>query len=336
MHSTLSPSKAARRIQCPGSLRLESFFPEEHSEYAQEGILAHEYCEHVILGNECCPPLVSDEMNRYCNVYIDYINGLTSQNGSTFMVEQTITMQRVHESMFGTVDCVVMKKNAIHVIDFKYGYTPVEVKENWQLICYAIGVMNDNPDTEYYLTIVQPRAYHKDGSIRHWRVTHNQLLKYIDILKENSELALSPNAPLKAGGHCKYCKARSVCEEFSKNAIQTAKQSTSKQAFESIGHELKYLRNSAKILDDRITVLTAEIISKLKEGGKVPCFDLRQGMSRRKWAIDKEAVLQIGEDNGIDLTTAVTPAEAEKLGLDRSIVDDLTLRDNGPYRLEEL
>ena len=46
-HALLSPSSAYRWMQCPGSVSLCRLFPDESSEYAKEGTLAHAYAAHI-------------------------------------------------------------------------------------------------------------------------------------------------------------------------------------------------------------------------------------------------------------------------------------------------
>ena len=44
-HALLSPSSAHRWLNCPLAPRLEAKFPEQTSEYAMEGTIAHSVCE---------------------------------------------------------------------------------------------------------------------------------------------------------------------------------------------------------------------------------------------------------------------------------------------------
>jgi hypothetical protein len=89
------------------------------------------------------------------------------------------------------------------------------------------------------------------------------------------------------------------------------------------------------MLDARIDDITASLVSRLREGQEVPIYKLKPSQGRRKWVIDDVEVLNIGEINGIDLTAAVTPSEAERRGLDRDIIEDITNRESLGFRLEE-
>lgn len=331
-HSILSPSKAERRIFCPGSMQREAKYPDVLTEWSLEGKLAHDYCYHIL---GCTDEIINVDINmqRYCETYITYVRNIEAQWA---VFEQEFYMYRVHPKMFGTPDAVIIDQdNTYHIVDFKYGFAPVEVKENWQLLSYAMGVDEFFPVVnikKFTLTIVQPRAFHKDGIIRSWSFTSDELDKYREVLKNNSELCMSENPPLSAGLHCMYCKAKTECKVFSKKVISMTKE---KKDFDSKSHELQYLKTFKKMLDTRLDDITAELISRLKDGQEVPIYKLKTLQSRRKWVIDDVDILNIGEINGIDLTAAVTPTEAERRGLDRGVIEDITSREDLGFRLEE-
>ena len=331
-HSILSPSKAERRIACPGSMQREALYPDVSNEWSIEGRLAHDYCYHIL---GCTDDRINVDINmqRYCEIYITYVRNIEAQWA---VYEQEFYMYSVHPKMFGTPDAVIVdNEDTYHIIDFKYGFSPVEVKENWQLLSYAMGVDEFFPLANaktFTLTIVQPRAFHKDGTIRSWTITSDQLDKYRQVLKNNSEICMSENPPLNAGLHCMYCKAKPECLAFSKKVISMIKE---KQDFDSTSHELKYLKTYKKLLDARIDDITSELVSRLRDGHVDPVYKLKSSQSRRQWSLDDVEVLNIGEINGIDLTAAVTPSEAERRGLDRGIIEDITNRETLGYRLEE-
>lgn len=331
-HSILSPSKAERRLFCPGSMQLEAQYPDVSNEWSLEGKLAHDYCYHIL---GCTDEIINVDINmqRYCETYITYVRNIEAQWA---VFEQEFYMYRVHPKMFGTPDAVIIdNENTYHIIDFKYGFSAVEVKENWQLLSYAMGVDEFFPVVnakKFTLTIVQPRAYHRDGPIRSWTITSEELDKYREILKNNSEICMSEDPPLNAGLHCIYCKARPDCSTFSQKVISMAKEN---KQFDSPGQELQFLKGAKKMLDRRIDDLTNNLISRLKDGHEVTIYKLKSTHSRRKWIIDDVEVLNIGEAHGIDLTSAVTPSEAERRGLDRGVIEDITNRESLGYKLEE-
>ena len=335
MHSILSPSSAHRWINCPGSVKLESSYPEEKNIYSEEGIKAHKYCHDYLTGQTITA--VSSEMKKACDVYIKYIKTFKSSAYEWISFEESYAQKLIHPVMFGTPDCVIAQSlQDIHVIDFKYGMGVVEAENNEQLLCYAAGVyefLGRPENCRFYLTIVQPRAPHKNGSVRIWEITSETLKTFIENAKASAHLALSSSATLKAGNHCQYCKAKKDCSAFKNKAYEA---SIVTPEFESLSHELQYFKTSKKIIESRIDDLTKQIIALLKNNTKVPLYELKQSMSRRKWSMDASEIFLIGEEYGIDLSAPVSPAEAERLGMPYEIVNEMTIREKSEYRLEEI
>ena len=70
-HALLSPSSAYRWMQCPGSVSLCRLFPDESSEYAKEGTLAHAYAAHILDPNQPKPDeAIPSENLTFVNDYV--------------------------------------------------------------------------------------------------------------------------------------------------------------------------------------------------------------------------------------------------------------------------
>ena len=89
-HAILSASSSKQWLNCPPSARLRERFPEETSEAAAEGTLAHRFCELKLrrlflepgmaekefksrLGKLKKEPHYSPEMERFTDEYADYV-----------------------------------------------------------------------------------------------------------------------------------------------------------------------------------------------------------------------------------------------------------------------
>lgn len=257
-HSILSPSSFPRLVACPGSRKLEAMFPREESEAAAEGILAHECAARELKVSfykelpNCRPFNWSDEvLVSSIELYIEHvakitgatrdteISGYSKSNGMhlhevNLHIEERIKIPYLHHECFGTPDCWYYdeEKNEVHVWDFKYGFKPVEVRENWQLIGYASGVCSlilekfhdgnkflaEHWDMVFNLHIVQPRARHREGPIRTWSLTRDALRYYENELQTSVQSSFLENPLLEAGSHCTYCKAKSICPQLKKES----------------------------------------------------------------------------------------------------------------------
>ena len=147
--------------------------------------------------------------------------------GPNFGVEKRVHASQLHELSEGTIDNFIYdaRNRNLYVNDFKHGHDTVEVFECWQLINYIAGIITllgfnglDDQTITCYIRIVQPRAFHRDGVIREWKIKLSSLRVYFNILKANIHQALSSNATLRTGDHCKHCCARHACEPALKAA----------------------------------------------------------------------------------------------------------------------
>ena len=61
-HAILSPSAAARWLNCPASVAMTASMPEETSTYALEGSIAHAVAESVLTGEPYRAPEGAESM----------------------------------------------------------------------------------------------------------------------------------------------------------------------------------------------------------------------------------------------------------------------------------
>lgn len=160
-HALLSASGAHRWLACPPSALLGAQFPEEETDAAREGTLAHELCE-IKLKNYFFAAdygkrkmnkdikilkenrLWQNEMMGHSDTYLDYIRSatLSFEKQPYAVVEKRVDFSRYVPDGFGTADCILIGGQVLWVIDFKYGKSPdgrVSARENPQLMLYALG-----------------------------------------------------------------------------------------------------------------------------------------------------------------------------------------------------
>lgn len=112
-------------------------------------------------------------MQGYTEEYLDYIKdtALSLMAAPSVRIEQRVyfkeyTYADLEDKIEGSgiADCIMLYRDTVHVIDFKYGKSPnglVSAKENPQLSLYALGAYRAYrmlyPISKVKLTIVQPR-----------------------------------------------------------------------------------------------------------------------------------------------------------------------------------
>lgn len=231
-HAKLSASGAHRWINCPGSVKLESDYPDTTSEYAKEGTLAHEIAELKLTkwykkrigpkkfksamdkfkANELYQP----EMDRYTDDYVDFIKDkVMSYTSDPFLeLEERVDFSNIVPEGFGTADCIVIHGKELNVIDLKYGKgVPVSPVGNPQLMLYALGAYNNYSfiyDIKTVtMSIIQPRL----GVFESHSITIDELLEFAEKIKPIALKAYNGSDEFKSGGHCKFCKAKSECKK---------------------------------------------------------------------------------------------------------------------------
>lgn len=362
-HSVLPPSSAARRVACPGSRALEALYPEEQqSPYALEGETAHWLAAKHL--NQICGSgfsedltqtphlaLVTEEMvdgaNLYVNTIIDVMSKLCPAYFPLFHIEEKIDISTIHPECWGTPDCWFHGSNEICIFDYKFGHGFVEVFENWQLIEYAAGILQilDIADIDRHAIfvnfyIVQPRSFHHDGPVRHWRISVNNLQGYFEKLRNCELKSMSPAAQCYPNPECNYCLGRHACEALQRNTLTAVDVSTSNTPFDlsprEIGNELRYLQRAAELLDARISGLSAQALSLIKKGERIPFFAIEESKGRDRWKVKSEEIKVLGELFGCSLEKpleTVTPKQAIKLGIPEEIVNSYVEPVRGSLKL---
>lgn len=354
-HSILPPSSAARRMACPGSRALEALYPQEDSPYAIEGRLAHELAASLLKLKIKDDGLLHDysqtyteEMLEGANLYADHVSKIICRHQLIiYKIEQRVNIERIHPDCWGTPDCWAYDPDIeeLFIFDYKFGHGFVDVFENWQLIEYAAGAIGKlfntaPPIRKFNFCIIQPRSYHKDGPIRYWSITPQELEIYITRLQETEQKAMEPNAQCIPNPECTYCVGRHACQALQQAALTVVDISKSNTPWElspaDLGKELKLLKNAAELLDARITGLEEQVLSKIQSGVRVPHFKVEPSIGREKWKVPVNAIEIMGVLFGCDLLKpkeAITPKQAIKAGVPESIVKNYVEVQHGKLKL---
>lgn len=318
---TLSPSTAHRWCACPGSQFIVSQLPRLPSTpAAEEGTLAHTFAAWMLANTlrelngaepiNGMPPapeeaLATDEMLSAAQIYADAVVGklfeafgeaLADSRHTAYAIEYPVELEDVPEvSIRGRLDFTAFHDGTLVVVDFKYGGSHVPVKDNPQLIAYAMCLARKAPKwpSRVIIGIVQPRSEASDfadlGAAMWYEYGGEAFMQVSGDLIAKARYACTANelTPREPGEHCKYCPARSVCRaaigeklllaDIAAGEAQMSKDATNEQ----IGAWLTALRDIETIRDD----LTRIAKLRIDAGQTVPGWRTQTRRSR-VWAKD--------------------------------------------------
>lgn len=355
VHSEHGASSAYRWTACPGSVVLSRGIPRRDTDFSREGTAAHALAElaykrvrspDLWLGMEVEGVIVSDDMVEAVQVYLDYLNNLIELD-DVVRVEHRVSLEKLNPPapMFGTCDCLIYRRSEkkLFVIDYKHGQgVPVDAKGNKQLRYYALGAMlsldDDQPVETVEAVIVQPRAAHQDGPIRSDIFSAGDLLDFSADLIDAVKLSLEPDAPLKAGSHCKFCPASARCPARKDHAMEVAQVDFATEVIappdprllpiEQVGN----LLTKIDLIEDWASSLRAFAKEQLEKGHPVPGWKLVQKRPVRKWAEDESVIVsRLIEQSGIERDALFnepelkTPAQIEKIVTKKRFPSDLVV-----------
>jgi hypothetical protein len=335
-------------VFCEGSVALEAAYPEtDEDESAAEGTAAHHAGAEMLLG---CEPgtvapngvVLTEEMLDGAQMWVDDVRSIGAP-ASELQVEQRVYMPRIHAQAYGTPDTwlFVPSTGTVYVWDFKFGHGVVEHFENWQLIAYVCGILDllgiDGRNDEHIwcdLRVVQPRAYHREGRVRSWRVRASDLRGYFNRLNLAAHAAMRPGAQTRTGSYCLHCNAAANCETLRKAVTHAADwlggSSPEELPASAAGEEMELLEHLATLVKARRTARTADLSARLHRGEGVPGWCLENTTGAKAWKPeDKDKVIALGPLLGLDLSKApapITPTQAlalaKKSGVDASVISD--------------
>lgn len=356
-HALLSPSSAERWLHCTPSAREEEKYAEENSSesslYAQEGTLAHELgcnliaytlkwdkdstiadLEPFINNIESIKknPLYNKEMLDYMQSYKDFViekyNEMRSKTkDAAVFLEQKLDFSLFVKEGFGTGDSIIIGDGNIEIIDLKYGQgVRVEAKENKQMMLYALGAY-----TAYSyiydiksvtMTIYQPRL----NNYSSWNIEMEELLKWgNNELKPKAILAYEGLGNYEAGKHCRFCKARNRCKEYSNYCLKVMKEPL-QQANELKDNDIINILQKADVIKKWLSSIEEYALNEALKGKKWQGYKLVEGRSNREFT-DNDKVVETLTKAGI----------AEALLYDKKLKTLTTLeKELGKKRINEL
>jgi hypothetical protein len=357
LHSELGASGAHRWMLCPGSVELSKGLPNPSSPFAEEGTKAHELAETILLGaisdepNEInvIPEDTDKEMYLYVKEYTNFVLGELNRCQAKqklkieLQVEVKITLEEIHKDMFGTVDAMFYSaaEGTLYVFDLKYGKgLEVETEDNPQLLYYALGGWNTCYANKVCLSIVQPRI--EGETIKRVNYSADYMLNFTDKLREAVKRVEEQKTTYIPGEkQCQWCLAASICPEkikqFSSVTTIEPHYELTESNLPNIDNltimELSTIYNNSKMLKKWLDDVKDMCTELLKKGENVPKCKLVEQRKNRVFANPKDAEAEL-RANGFkvkDIKTSKlkSPAQLEKLGVDKKLINELTFTPKG-------
>lgn len=327
-HARYAMSSAATWLSCTASAGLAATVPPmPDEEYSLEGTAAHKLLETCLYKGVHDAELVRQDLSvadipnydmlkpdvvEAVQTCLDHVLDLAIQDDkATVRPESRVLFEPAPDKCYGTCDIIVVLPTLkrVHIIDFKAGAGKiVEVEENDQAMGYAVAAITTHNlprDFQYFLTIVQPRAHHKNGAVRQWPVSMARLDMQADMMfeairdgeSENPMFAPSPE-------RCRWCAAAAVCKIAEQEGLRPFGITSYKEAdtlhlpdIETLDPaRLAYLLGAFELLKSLQKSAYARAISLAKSGVYIPGFKLVEAQAMRKYEYDTEMTLQTLRD----------------------------------------
>lgn len=203
MSEPFSASRAARLMACHASAHLELAIPnwtppdvDPMAGAKGKGTTMHQMLEPIW-------SLGATDMRHVAKV-VEYVAEVRSRRRFLTLVEQTVDCDWLPSKPRTTADLVLLVKDEIHIIDFKWGKIPVEVVGNEQLLYYARSYAHLAPKAHGVTGhIVQPYA----GVFEEWYMDFAELAAF-EIKAVTADQAITAGSTqFGPSDHCTFCPA---------------------------------------------------------------------------------------------------------------------------------
>jgi len=321
-HALLSPSAAHRWLNCTPAPRLEATFPDNTSEYAEEGTLAHSLCEITakkkfknVKSAEYTrtvkklkkDPLWNDEMISTAEIYVEHLaeRAMQFEHEPYIAFEVGVDISDYVPESFGRCDCVMLGGDTLVIRDYKHGKgVPVSAESNPQMMLYALGALKlyrplfgeaiKNVD----IGIDQPRIDSYDV----WLCSVEELLAWGESIKPTAQKAFTGLGEYKAGSWCRFCRANGVCKAQASQqigAFDDFAAMVNKSTDLLTPEQMAEVLTKGETLVEWYKTVKAKALGSILSGTQIPGYKAVEGRSVRAWS-DQDKALEKLTASGID------------------------------------
>jgi hypothetical protein len=324
LQAYIRPSSGGAWSKCAGFAALcaalgSDFIEEQDNEVRDDGIACHWLAEQLWNGAVISPGSIApngreltDEMFA---AVAEYHARIRAWGAAHIAIEQRVPVATYFPGVQdGTPDVWGYDPGdcALYLADLKFGYRPVDVWRNiqmilyiWTLICWLLEQGHTIGRIE--ISIFQPRVAHRDGYWREWKPTIAELAGLVPELQAAALRCYEPNPMCTVNPACRNCGGASACVTLQAAAgagMEVSYDATPLVLTEQqVGYELTRLMQAQRHIEHRITGLETQAESLLRKGKRIPGFEMGRKATRYRWRAGTEKyVRRLGELFGVAVT----------------------------------
>lgn len=360
-HAVKSGSGTYEWMECAASVPMSIGIEDRSGLPAYIGSAAHTLGEHCLLTGDLPMDYLGEPHpdKRYADVEIDedmvnavsvYVQHILNYGFylSKDNIEVRVSLEAMGDwakGMFGTADFLATDRLVLLVDDYKHGQgVVVEAPHNPQLKYYAVGALTQHGlwDTvkQVRTTVIQPRAPHAAGPVRHHTYSVAELREWVD--EELKPASLRVDAAMAAfeetgevpaeyfnpgQKQCMFCKAKGFCKALAEKALDSAgmefnemgRVDSKKPRVRLTADELADILSNESFFMKWFKGVNEYALLSAQHGKDVTNgrFKLVAGRSSRAWkgeASAKKHLISLGYDEkDLFKQSFITPAQAEKM-----------------------
>jgi hypothetical protein len=188
--------------------------------------------------------------------------------------------------------------------------------------------------------LYQPRARHPDGPWREYGVAKSLTASWAARIGAAAAETVEDSPRAWPGHHCAGCGHRSRCPALRAACHHDAGRDDGmrpgvRAPADVIGSELEHAEAAAACAEARLSGLRAETEARIRSGEWIPGWYLKHGVGHREFTVPASVVAMM---TGCETERTVrrSPAELERDGASRAVLDGITRRPQTAARLARL
>jgi hypothetical protein len=319
-HAVYAPSSAHRWTVCTASATaIAALGEQEEGDAAKKGTAAHEELERALGGAMPDP----DHVSAYAvALALAYLKGLPP---GQMWVEQRVALT---EQIWGRCDVAHwhLPTSTLTIVDLKDGFVDVDVVENEQLRIYAAASLSTHkvPAKWIRYCVVQPNSIVPGPRVKQWMESADALQEWA------AKTAAIPRGPLQfvAGEQCKYCPLFGRCSA-SQDVLLKLNVMLANAPDAVPPDQVQMFLATKKPVADWFAALEKSATKAALTGSVAPGMKLVQTTKHRAWENEPAARTAVVAALGEAALELPTPAQAEKLGMDKAAVGALASTPEG-------